>query len=76
MSTLDDWLARVQAEFGLPPVDTELLLEVTRDVAHGVARVAAPLTSYLMGIAVGRGEDVASVAARIRALIPPEPAEQ
>lgn len=27
---------------------------MTKDVAHGVARPAAPVTAYLLGLAVGR----------------------
>jgi hypothetical protein len=74
MSTLDEWLTAVQAEFDLPPVDVSLILDVARDVAHGVARPAAPLTTYLLGLAVGRGAgDEAAVAERLRALIPAEP---
>jgi hypothetical protein len=38
-------------------LDPELVLEVAREVAHGVAR--PPLTTYLLGIAVGRGANAA-----------------
>jgi hypothetical protein len=60
MSTLEDWAADAATALGLPPdsMTTELrdqLLDVTRDVAHGVARVAGPLTTYLIGLAVGAG---------------------
>ena len=34
--------------------DTRALLDVARDAAHGVARPAAPLTTYLIGLAVAR----------------------
>lgn len=30
------------------------MLELTRDIAHGVARPAAPLSAFLVGLAVGR----------------------
>ena len=33
----------------------DALLELTRDVAHGVARIAGPLTCYLVGLAVADG---------------------
>ena len=61
MSTLDDWIMRAAGDLGLPPdlITADLraeLLDVTRDVAHGVARVAGPLTCYLIGVAVGRGD--------------------
>jgi hypothetical protein len=60
MSTLESWIAETSAALNLPPesFDAPLrdeLLDVTRDVAHGVARVAGPLTTYLIGVAVGGG---------------------
>ena len=44
------------------------MLDLTRDVAHGVARPAAPLTAYLVGVAVGRGLALSDAARRIAAL--------
>ena len=58
MSTLDQWTVAVCADLGLDPgaaADLRAVLDLTRDVAHGVARPAAPLTAYLVGVAVGRG---------------------
>jgi hypothetical protein len=57
MSTMERWTEAVCAELGLDPgaVDLRVVLDLTRDVAHGVARPAAPLTAYLLGVAVGRG---------------------
>lgn len=60
MSTLDDWLAEAATALDLPTdsIDTGLrnsLLDLTRDAAHGVARIAGPLTTYLVGLAVGAG---------------------
>ncbi len=46
----------------------DLVLDLARDVAHGVMRPAAPLTAYLLGMAVGRGADPAQAAATITAL--------
>ena len=64
---LDDWVQAACAELGIDPGDVhrELILDVARDVAHGVARPAAPLTAYLLGLAVGRGTPVRDAAARI-----------
>ena len=63
MSELDDWLATAADALGLDDaVDVSLVLDLARDVAHGVARPAAPLTAYLLGIAVGRGADPAQAA--------------
>ena len=44
------------------------MLDLTRDVAHGVARPAAPLTAYLVGMAVGRGLALPDAAKRIAVL--------
>ncbi len=66
MSTLEDWLTRVRAELGLDDgTDSGIVLDLARDVAHGVARPAAPLTAYLLGVAVGRGADARAAADRV-----------
>jgi hypothetical protein len=72
MSTLDDWTAAVVDERGIADLvdgrTRDLVLDMTKDVAHGVARPAAPLTAYLMGLAVGRAgsaDEAAALAARI-----------
>ncbi|MEJ2890228.1 DUF6457 domain-containing protein [Actinomycetospora aeridis] len=62
MSDLSDWIDEVARELGIdelgelvePAVVTPLVLDMTRDVAHGVARPAAPISAYLLGLAVGR----------------------
>jgi hypothetical protein len=53
---LDAWIAELAATLGIDPaaVDRDLLLDVARDAAHGVARPAAPLTTFLVGLAAGR----------------------
>jgi len=38
---------------------------MAREVAHGVDRPAAPLTAYLLGLAVARGHPLQPAAARI-----------
>lgn len=68
MSALQDWLAQAAAELGVEQGDATLLLDLARDVAHGVARPAAPLTTYLLGVAVGNGADPVAAAARLTAL--------
>ena len=70
MNELDRWVEAACGELGLTPADVEAktLLDVARDVAHRVLRPGAPITAYLMGIAVGRGADPADAAARISAL--------
>ena len=68
MTTLDDWAQAVADELGVARPDTRDVLDLARDVAHGVERPAAPLTTWLAGMAVAGGADPADVAARIRAL--------
>jgi hypothetical protein len=61
---LDRWVAELATALELDPaaVDRSLLLDVARDAAHGVARPAAPLTTFLVGLAAGRhGGDAQAV---------------
>jgi hypothetical protein len=57
-------------ELGLHPDDIKAksVLDVARDVAHQVIRPGAPVSAYLMGVAVGRGADPSDVAARLSAV--------
>jgi len=66
VSTLDEWADAACRELGLDPasLDVKVVLDLARDVAHGVARPAAPLTAYLLGVAVGQGRPPAESAAR------------
>ncbi|WUI03110.1 DUF6457 domain-containing protein [Spirillospora sp. NBC_00431] len=67
MSVLDDWISAACRELGLErgDIDQGLVLDLARDVAHGVARPGAPLTAYLLGLAVGRGAPARDAAARL-----------
>ncbi len=77
MNTLEEWTAAVVAELGLaaalPELDLEsrqtrdLVLDLARDAAHDVARPAAPLTTFLVGLAAGRsgGKDLAAMVSRV-----------
>ena len=63
---LDRWITDLCAALDLDPgsVDRDLLLDLARDAAHGVARPAAPLTTFLVGLAAGRnGGDAEAIAA-------------
>jgi molybdopterin-guanine dinucleotide biosynthesis protein A len=52
---LDEWITAVKDELGIElDVDTGVLLDLARDAAHGVARPAAPLTTFLVGYAAAR----------------------
>jgi hypothetical protein len=69
MSTLDDWVASASDALGLTdPVDVALLLDLAREAAHAVARPAAPVTTYLLGLAVARGADPDTAAATLTEL--------
>lgn len=70
MSEMDDWVAEVVAELGLDgaEVPVKAVLDVARDVAHNVLRPGAPVTAYLLGLAVGAGADPVEAAGRISAL--------
>ena len=70
MNELDAWVMAAAEDLGLTAADaqTKRVLDVARDVAHHVLRPGAPVTAYLMGLAVGRGADPAEVAERISAL--------
>jgi Domain of unknown function (DUF6457) len=70
VTTLDIWVAAVCAELELDPaaVDIRQVLDLARDVAHQVERPAAPVTSYLLGLAAGAGQPAPEAAARISAL--------
>ncbi|WP_329280658.1 DUF6457 domain-containing protein [Streptomyces sp. NBC_00691] len=57
-TVLDEWITAVKDELGIElDVDTGVLLDLARDAAHGVARPAAPLTTFLVGYAAARAGD-------------------
>jgi hypothetical protein len=61
---LDAWITELAAALGIDAgaVDRDLVLDLARDAAHGVARPAAPLTTFLVGLAAGqRGASAESV---------------
>ena len=61
MADVEVWLTEVAGalDVTLEDVLTEDLqsglLDLTGDIAHNVVRLAVPLSSYLIGVAVGRG---------------------
>jgi hypothetical protein len=71
---LSTWLEAVAARLDLTDVAltdevVQILLDLARDSAHEVERVAAPLTTFLAGVAVGRGGDVAGTSRAITDLL-------
>ncbi|WP_435975097.1 NTP transferase domain-containing protein [Streptomyces sp. Qhu_M48] len=83
-TVLDEWITAVKDELGIElDVDTGVLLDLARDAAHGVARPAAPLTTFLVGYAAasasaggGGPEAVAEAARKAAALAQRWAAEQ
>jgi hypothetical protein len=75
MNPLDTWLAEAGDALGVDrdAMQRDLLLELTRDVAHGVARPAAPLTAFLVGLAAGkaggRAEDVMAAISKLATVL-------
>lgn len=70
---MDDWIDEVCSALDVQQdVDADLLLDVSRVVAHEVERRAAPVTTYLIGLAAARlGDDreaTASAASVVTAL--------
>lgn len=53
---LAEWVAALAARLDLDPseVPVAALLDLARDAAHNVARPAAPLTTFLVGLAAAR----------------------
>jgi hypothetical protein len=70
MTTLPEFVDAVTAELELPgdAVDVDLVLDLAREVAHHVLRPGAPVSAYLLGLAVGRGGDPEALAERLTAL--------
>lgn len=54
---MDTWIDRLATSLGeepLAPTEVEALLDAAREIAHGIERKVTPLTTFMMGIAVGR----------------------
>lgn len=70
MNVLEEWTTLVCRELGVDParLDRAAVLDLTKDVAHGVARPAAPLTAYLLGLAQGAGTAPADALDRLSRL--------
>jgi Domain of unknown function (DUF6457) len=68
---LSDWTDLATAELGVRPdeLDRDSLLALARCVARDVCGSAAPLTFYLVGLAVGRGMPPAEASARVSTLV-------
>lgn len=60
MQKMYQWLEKVCAELDVDPEIVHNvvphLLALTSDVAHGPSRPAAPMTTFLLGLAAARGD--------------------
>lgn len=70
MTTVDSWTEAACAELGVHVDDgtIRVVLDLARDVAHQVERPAAPVSAFLLGLAVGAGQSLAGAAGQLRAL--------
>ena len=62
VNTLKEWVELVCRELDIADAVSlaamqSRVLDLSRDVAHEVARPAAPLTAYLLGLAAGRSSN-------------------
>jgi hypothetical protein len=66
-----EWAELVCAELGVSPdeLDKEAVIDLARCVVRDVGGAAAPLTFFLLGIAVGRGISQADAASRVSTLV-------
>ena len=76
MADVEVWLGEVAGaldvtlEDVLPSATQDELLTLTGDIAHNVVRLAVPLTSYLMGVAVGQGASPEEALRIVAELVP------
>jgi hypothetical protein len=76
VADVEMWLGEVAGaldvtlEDVLPEATQSGLLDLTGDIAHNVVRLAVPLSSYLIGVAVGRGAAPDEVIAAVAGLLP------
>jgi Domain of unknown function (DUF6457) len=71
---LKPWLNALSQALQIPegaPADPAIrtLLAVARDAAHEIERPAAPLTTFLVGVAVGRGATLDAAAGTATSLL-------
>ena len=77
---MQQWIDSVRVELDIPAetrLDVAAVLDLARVAAHGVLRPAAPLTTFLAGLAAGRSggsdDDIARAIARVVAIAPDVP---
>ena len=66
---MDEWVKALTTALELPAdVEVKTVLDIARDVAHNVERPAAPVSTYLLGVAIGGGMSPAVAAERVQQL--------
>jgi Domain of unknown function (DUF6457) len=76
MADVEMWLDEVAGaldvtlEDVLPEATQAELLTLTGEIAHNVVRLAVPLSSYLIGVAVGRGMSAQEAIRAVGGLLP------
>lgn len=79
-AVLEPWLARVESELSLPDgaarLDVDRIHVTTGVVADGVQRSMAPIASYLVGVAVGRGAELETACRAVERLIAREDTQE
>ncbi|WP_225734961.1 DUF6457 domain-containing protein [Pseudoclavibacter endophyticus] len=55
---LEPWISELAPRLGLTgdDVPTQAVLDIARDVAHGAVRPGAPVSTFMVGLALGRGD--------------------
>ena len=71
---IQEWVTAVGRLLGVEDLIDEdglvdVVLDLTADVAHGVSRPAAPVTAFLVGLAMGRADDPAAALAEHTAAV-------
>lgn len=71
---LTKWAEGLAADLDIEQIlDVDTVLKLAADAAHGVIRPAAPLTTFLVGVALGQGggdpAKVAEVLATVQAAL-------
>lgn len=66
---MDEWIDALARVLELrPDVDVPAVLDVAKDVAHNVERKAAPVSTFLVGVAVGGGMPASVAVERVQEL--------
>lgn len=76
LQELEPWLVQACQAVGVERdrIDIGMALKLSREVAHRLARPLAPVSTFIVGVALGAHPDAdpRELAARIEALLPPQ----